>query len=166
VTDAVTIAPASSTADVAEARALFVEYARSLDFSLCFQGFDRELAELPGRYAPPRGRLLLARVGDEVAGCVALRDLGADVCEMKRLYVRTSYRDRHLGRALAERIVAAARELGYHTMKLDTVPKMERAIALYAALGFRETEPYGDPASGTEKPEGLRYFELSLAPAR
>ncbi len=153
----------TSTDELAEVRVLFEEYARSLDFSLCFQGFDRELAELPGRYAPPRGKLLLLRVGGAVAGCVALRELESGVCEMKRLYVRPAFHGRGHGRTLAEAIVTAARELGYRTMKLDTVPKMERAIALYRALGFAEALPYEDPAHrGTSKPDGLRYFELAL----
>src|SRR5919201_2098828 len=103
-------------------RVLFREYAESLGFSLDFQDFERELAALPGAYAPPRGALLLARVDGEPAGCVGLRPLGETTCEMKRLYVRRAYRGRGLGRQLAEAAIAAARERGFQNMRLDTVP--------------------------------------------
>jgi putative acetyltransferase len=139
--------------DLVEVRGLLREYATSLAFPLDFQDFDRELAELPGAYAPPRGALLLARG----QGCVALRPLGDTTCEMKRLYVRPQARGAGLGRKLAETIVAEARRLEYARMRLDTVPGMETAQALYEQLGFREIAPYTtNPVAGT------RFLELDL----
>jgi len=139
-------------------QALFREYAAALDFSLCFQGFDQELASLPGEYAPPGGQVLLALIDGMPAGCVAQRPFGLDACEMKRLYVRPSARGVGAGRLLAERIVAGARQRGYARMLLDTVPQMTAAIALYRSLGFREIPPY------RENPiPGALYFELHLA---
>jgi len=139
--------------DLAEVRGLLREYATSLAFPLDFQGFERELAELPGAYAPPRGALLLAR-GD---GCVALRPLDDTTCELKRLYVRPHARGAGVGRRLAEAIVAVARRLDYSCMRLDTVPGMENAQALYEQLGFREIAPYT-----TNPVEGTRFLELDL----
>jgi putative acetyltransferase len=153
----VTIHDAHAPEQLPVVRELFLEYARSLGFSLCFQGFDQELADLPGDYAPPAGRLLLARVGERDAGCVALRDLGDGVCEMKRLYVRPGFRGHRVGRVLAERICAEARALGYRCMRLDTVAKMTEARTLYASLGFREIPPY------THNPlPDVHYLELTL----
>jgi len=143
--------------DIADVRALLLEYAGGLAFPLDFQDFDRELAELPGAYTPPRGALLVARGHCEAAGCVALRPLEEHTCEMKRLYVRPEFRGAGLGLRLAEAIVAEARRLGYARMRLDTVPGMEAAQALYERLGFRPIQPY------TENPvAGARFLELGL----
>ena len=157
--DKVTIIWAVSPALVEAVRDLFLEYARSLGFSLCFQGFDRELAELPGRYAPPEGRLLLAAVDGDTAGCVGLHKLEGDVCEMKRLYVRPQFRGSGLGRRLAEASIAEARGIGYKKMRLDTiVGRMDRAIELYRQLGFREIDPYRPNPT-----PGALYMELELS---
>jgi putative acetyltransferase len=140
-----------------DVRALMRAYADSLAFDLDFQDFDRELADLPGDYAPPRGALLVARLGDQVGGCVALRPLDGETCELKRLFVSPSARGAGLGRLLAEAIVAEARRLDYATIRLDTTPGMETAQTLYAQLGFREIAPYRhNPVDGT------RFLELEL----
>jgi putative acetyltransferase len=155
----VTFTPATTPEDLRHARLLFEEYAASLGFDLGFQGFAEELAGLPGDYAPPSGRLLLAFVEGQVAGCVALRGLEDGICEMKRLYVRQGFRELRLGRALAEALIAEARGIGYARMRLDTVPSMERAQALYRSLRFREIPAYrynpvpGDRVPGARPPE-------------
>ncbi len=155
---AVEIVPATTPEQIAAARALFLEYAQSLGFSLCFQSFEKELAELPGSYAPPAGRLLLAKSTGVYAGCVALHALAGDACEMKRLYVRPGARGRQLGRRLAERVIGEARQIGYARMRLDTIPGvMDSAIALYRRLGFREVPPCcHNPVAGAS------YMELTL----
>ena len=151
-------AQAESPVQLAQARELFLEYARSLGFSLCFQNFDKELAGLPGDYAPPEGRLLLVECEGQLAGCVALHKLDSGVCEMKRLYLRSQFRGKGLGRALTERIIAEARQIGYRRMRLDTVePVMKDAVAMYRKLGFKGIAPYRpNPIAGT------MYMELEL----
>ena len=145
-------------AQLEEVRALFLEYAQSLGFSLCFQGFDEELRALPGIYAPPRGRLLLATEDGSPAGCVGLHEWDGPAAEMKRLYVRPAFRGHGLGRTLTEAALSEARALGYRSVRLDTIPSlMQSAIALYRELGFREIPPY------RENPiPGALYFELHL----
>lgn len=149
---------AESPAQIAQARELFLEYAQSLGFSLCFQNFDKELADLPGDYALPDGRLLLATYDDQLAGCVALHKLDSRICEMKRLYLRPQFRGKGIGRALADHIIAEARQIGYPRMRLDTVePVMKDAVAMYRKLGFKEIAPYcANPIAGA------LYMELSL----
>ena len=163
-TPVVTISPPRTPADHAAIKALFREYAESLGFSLAYQDFDRELADFPGKYAAPDGALLLARVGEEAAGTVALRKLDAGICEMKRLYVKPEFRGRRtadgrsIGRALAEDIVAIGRDRGYQRLRLDTIGgKMRQALSLYRSMGFVEIAPYyASPIPDTA------YLELVL----
>jgi putative acetyltransferase len=149
---------AESPAQIAQARELFREYAQSLGVDLCFQNFEHELAELPGPYAPPEGRLLLAEYEAQLAGCVALHKWETGVCEMKRLYLRPSFRGKGLGRVIAETIIAEARNVGYQRMRLDTIePIMKDAVEMYRKLGFQEIEPYRpNPIAGA------MYMELKL----
>jgi len=150
---------AQSPEEIRSARELFEEYASWIEISLCFQNFDKELAQLPGAYAPPSGRLFLAVDGGQVMGCVALRKIGDGLAEMKRLYVRPGFRGRGLGRTLTEKLIAEARQIGYSTLRLDTLPdKMDQAIALYRSFGFQEIAPYyQNPVAGAT------FMELSLA---
>jgi ribosomal protein S18 acetylase RimI-like enzyme len=152
------ITQAESPAEIAQARELFLEYGQSLGFSLCFQNFDKELAGLPGDYAPPEGRLLLVECEGQLAGCIALHKLDFAICEMKRLYLRPQFRGQGLGRRLAERIIAEGCQIGYQRMRLDTVePVMKDAVAMYRKLGFREIAPYrANPIAGA------MYMELEL----
>ena len=148
---------ATATADVDAVRVLFREYADSLGVDLNYQGFDREVRDLPGDYAPPAGTLLLARNNDEMVGCVGVRAIDERTAEMKRLYVRPTGRGLGLGRTLAEAAVTFARSAGYERMRLDTLPQMQRAQDLYRALGFVTIEPYRYSAV-----PGTVYMELEL----
>lgn len=157
----VAITEARTPAQIEQARELVQEYVDSLGIDLSFQGIDAELSAFPGAYAPPGGRLLLASIDDDPAGCVALRPLDGNCCEMKRLYVRPSFRGRGAGRALALTAVDAARAIGYARMRLDTQPEMEAARTLYRELGFREIDPYRfNPTPGTA------FMELDLRAVR
>lgn len=150
---------AASSEDIESIRTLFREYEAWLGFDLCFQGFEQELATLPGLYAPPSGRLLLASCNGEVAGCIGLRPFGDErgVCEMKRLFVREAFRGRHIGRALSEAVITDAHTIGYSIMRLDTLERMKEARGLYGALGLKEIPPYRyNPI------EGAVYMELRL----
>lgn len=153
------IVQAVSESQIQDARELFEEYAAGLGFSLCFQNFDQELASLPGDYAAPHGRLLLADLEDEIAGCVAIRKLDASTCEMKRLFVRSEFRGKRLGKILVQAIIGEAKTIGYLKLRLDTIPgKMDDAISLYRSIGFKEVGPYyNNPTPGT------LYMELDLA---
>jgi ribosomal protein S18 acetylase RimI-like enzyme len=160
VTAGPSIGDAASDTDFENARALFEEYQRALGVDLCFQNFSDELARIREIYGPPRGCLLLARHGASVAGCVGVRPLQGDACEMKRLYVRPQARAKGLGRRLALAIIDRARAAGYGRMVLDTLPSMREALALYESLGFREREAYyPNPLPG------VVYLELPLSGA-
>ena len=152
------ISQAFTDDDIAAARTLFREYEAWLGLDLCFQGFEDELRNLPGKYAEPDGRLLLAYEDDQLAGCIALRKLEDNVCEMKRLFVCDEFRGQQIGVHLIERLIADARKIGYHKMRLDTFPpKMGKAVQLYESHGFSPIPPYYDnPHSG------VLFMELSL----
>jgi GNAT superfamily N-acetyltransferase len=158
----IVLCEAVTKADIDAVRELFAEYERWLGVDLCFQGFAEELRSLPGRYAPPRGRLLLARDADgAVAGGVGMWPLDGDTCEMKRLFVRPSWRGRGLGRTLAEAIVETAVDVGYARMRLDTLERLTEALMLYRSMGFREIKPYyNNPL------ECVIYMESELLPRR
>ena len=151
------VVPADSGESLTLVRELFAEYADYLGIDLSFQDFDWELEGLPGDYAPPQGRLFLAFWGEEVAGMVALRSFGEGICEMKRLYVRPRFRGRGIGRTLAEAVIEEGRKIGYQRMRLDTLPTMDVATALYLSLGFREVPPYRHNPIAR-----VRFFELGL----
>ncbi len=148
---------ARSPDDMPVVRKLFLEYAGVLRHNLCFQGFTEELETLPGKYASPRGRVLLAKAPDDWAGCVAVRPFADDICEMKRLYVRAAYQQSGLGRRLAQEIIRAACEMGYARMRLDTLGSMTPARTLYESLEFQVIEPYYDNPL-----DNVVYYELSL----
>ena len=153
---------AESAEHLALVREFLLEYATWLDFNLCFQGFDEELRTLPGKYAPPAGRLLLAFCEQQPAGMGALRPMAEEgICEMKRLFVRPAFRGHSVGRALAEKLIEEASTIGYRKMRLDTVPgKMDKAIAMYRELGFKEISSYyATPVTGTI------FMELQLTRA-
>lgn len=152
------IRPAVSPEEIEKIKTLFTEYQQWLNFSLCFQGFDQELAGLPGKYAPPMGRLYLAESQGSVCGCVALRPMDEPgVCEMKRLFVREAFRGQGIGKLLTERIVSDAKAIGYHTMRLDTLQRMETARMLYRQLGFTDI-----PAYYNNPLDEVVYLELTL----
>ena len=148
---------ATAPAELAAVRELFAEYAVGVAEPVCFAGFERELAGLPGEYAPPAGRLLLALEGSAPAGCVGLRRLDEASAEIKRLYLREAYRGHGLGRQLAQAAIDFARSTGYRRVMLDTLPKMQEALALYQSMGFVETAPYL-----AQPTPGARCFELRL----
>ena len=152
---------AGTRAHIESARQLFLEYQKSLNFDLCFQNFDVEVANLPGDYAPPSGSLLIAEADGATAGCVALRKISDEICEMKRLYVRPEFRRLGVGRRLAVAIVEEGRAKGYAQMRLDTLSSMTEAIALYKSLGFKAIEPYRHNPL-----EGAVFMELSLGKHR
>lgn len=155
--DALRIDRAIAAAQIETARTLFQEYAASLGVDLSFQNFAGELAGLPGDYAPPHGCMLIASWDGHTAGCVAMRKLAHTVCEMKRLFVRTEFLGKGIGRGLALAIVDEARAAGYERMRLDTLPTMQAAQALYGSLGFREIPAYcHNPVPGT------KFMELKL----
>ncbi len=148
----------ASSDQLAQVRELFRRYLAELSVDLCFQGFEDELAGLPGAYAPPDGRLLVGRIGGRILGCVALRRIDGDSCEMKRLYVLPAGRGTGLGRALAVAVIHDARATGYRVMRLDTLDRLHEAMGLYASLGFRHSPPYYDNPL-----PGVVYWELDLS---
>jgi GNAT superfamily N-acetyltransferase len=151
------IVPVETPAQLAQVRSLFREYWDSFRFSPCFQNFGEELALLPGDYVPPSGRLALATVAAEIAGCIALRRFDEERCEAKRLYVRPNHRGAGVGRALMDWVIEEARQAGYRELLGDTMPVMERALAMYDRMGFERTEPYG-----AKPTEGAVYIRLCL----
>jgi ribosomal protein S18 acetylase RimI-like enzyme len=152
---------AASELELAHIRSLFLEYAASLEISLCFQNFEQELAGLPGKYARPTGRLILARDAQQAAGCVALRKLDDGICEMKRLFVRPAWRRKGLGSALVEQILSHARQIGYRSMRLDTLASLTPAISLYESFGFRQIPAYYENPS-----EKAVFMELELSSSK
>ena len=152
------IVQAEGDVRIEAARRLFREYEAWLGLDLCFQGFEDELQNLPGKYAVPEGRLYLAQVDDAIAGCIALRPLESDACEMKRLFVREGFRGLRIGQRLIEQVINDARAIGYATMRLDTFPtKMGKAVQLYESYGFSEIPPYYNNPN-----DGVLFMELQL----
>jgi len=142
---------------VETAKELFHEYAKSLDFELCFQDFDAEIEGLPGQYVPPEGRLFLAEYNGKIAGCIALRKLEDGICEMKRLYVKPDFRGKSIGRMLVEKLINEAKIIGYNKMRLDTIPAMQTAQELYKSMGFYLIKSYrNNPVPGAV------YMELKF----
>jgi len=151
------IVEANTKEFVESAKELIREYAQSLEFDLGFQDFDKEMENFPGQYTLPQGCLYVALDENQPIGCVALRDLGQGICEMKRLYVKPSFRGQKIGKLLAEVVIKAARDMGYDYMRLDTIPSMKQANMLYNTLGFKRIMPYRfNPI------EGATFFELNL----
>lgn len=156
--DEIKILSATTPDQIETIRSLFVEYQQWLNFSLCFQGFDQELALLPGKYSPPNGRLYLAESNGIIAGCIALRPMNEEgISEMKRLFVREEYRGKGIGKILIEKIITDAKEIGYSAMRLDTLQRMETARSLYAKLGFTIISAYYDNPM-----DEVVYMELKL----
>ncbi len=151
------IVEARDEESIAKIRELFAEYWESFGFTPCFQNFDDELAQLPGAYSPPAGRLAIALIDGNVAGCIALRPIDDGSCEMKRLYVRPAFRGTGLGVELVCWLIAQARSIGYKTMFADTMPVMERALAMYERMGFERIDAYAEEAT-----PGAVYLKLSL----
>ena len=151
------IASVRTAAEIEEVRRLFEEYWSSFGFTPCFQNFGAELAALPGEYVPPGGMLALARIDGQAAGCIALRRVDEARGEMKRLYVRPAFRSTGAGRALLEWLIARAREAGYREIVCDTMPVMDRALAMYDRYGFERGEPYAN-----EPTPGAIYLRLKL----
>lgn len=147
----------NSPENIKVAKELFTEYATSLEINLDFQDFERDFQDLPGEYAPPFGRLILAYYNKLSAGCVALKKLTNEICEMKRLYVKPEFRGKGIGKKLTEKIIYEAKGIGYLKMRLDTISSMKPAITIYRSFGFYEIEPYYD----NPVKEAL-YFELDL----
>lgn len=155
----VQIVEAIDSEQIEQLRIQFKEYADSLHFDLSFQDFEKELSELPGKYAPPTGCALLAFDGKLSAGCVAMRRIDPEICEMKRLYVRPEFQGKGIGKLLVTAVIDVARKQKYRRMRLDTVPSMKSAITLYQSLGFVEIDSY------RENPiEGALFLELDLIP--
>ena len=153
-----TILQAELDEQISETKTLFREYEAWLGMDLCFQGFEAELAALPGKYSMPDGRLYLAYSDDKLAGCIALRKLESGICEMKRLFVRDGFRGERIGLHLIEKVIADAREIGYQKMRLDTYPpKMGKAVKLYESHGFAEIPPYYDNSHGD-----VLFMELAI----
>ena len=151
------IIQATEKNQISSVKELFLEYAESLNFKLCFQDFDKELESLPGDYSPPDGRLYIALYENKPVGCIALRKFMDSVCEMKRLYVRPQFRGNNIGKKLVELLIEDARKIGYKKMVLDTVPSMQTAQKLYRSFGFCEIKPYRiNPV------KGAKYMELKL----